>query len=168
MAATKECPSCATEVPDSAQRCKVCFHDFTEIPPPKSSPLVLLGAIAIVVVMAIAALGYVLMLPVGPPMIHVDPEHESIVYVTTYRSGREVEELSWAQIGKLEHVITRNGEFQVLAVDLDGKRWTVKESATTPIRGDAEAFAELMNKPLEFVDNTTGFHQAAKQGAAQE
>ena len=162
MAATKECPSCGTEVPESANRCKVCFHDFTEIPPPKSSPLILLAAIALVVVMAVGALAYVMTLPVSST-IHLDPESESIIFVTKYRYGEETETLAWSRVGKLEHVVTRAGEFELLAVDLDGRRWVIESSNAGPIRGNAERYAEMLDKPLDFVDNTpAGFRSDAE------
>jgi len=36
---TKTCPSCNAEVPTAAERCKHCFHDFTEAPVKRANPL---------------------------------------------------------------------------------------------------------------------------------
>lgn len=154
MAATKECPSCGTEVPTAATRCKVCFHDFTEEPPPKSSPLILLAAFAIMVLIAAAALGYAVMLPLEKRIL-VDEGTESIVFVTKYRTGEQTDRLPWSRIGKLEHVVTSDGRFELVAVDLDGERHLIEESSQ-PLRGNAERYGELMGKPVDYIDHTRG------------
>jgi hypothetical protein len=152
---------CDAEVPAAVPRCKVCFHDFTEEPPPRSSPLILLGAFAVMLLIGVAALAYVVMLPLEKKVL-VDSATQSIVFVTQYRTGERTDRVDWARVGKLEHVTTANGRFEIIAVTLDGERHLIEQSSTTPLFGNAERYSQMMGRPLDAVDETRGFHRAAE------
>lgn len=156
---TKTCPSCDAEVPLAATRCKECFHDFTETPPKKAGPLVLLGAIAAMMVIG-AVTFYVIGLRPLDQRILVDQETESIVWTTTYRSGVETDRVYWKDVIKLEHVTSSAGTHEIVAVTVDGDRRTVEVSDEGSLRGTAEVYAQLMDKPLDLIDNTRGFHKS--------
>ena len=51
------------------------------------------------------------------------------------------------------------GNFQVIAIKLDGSVKVIQESVDRPLRSDAEHYAAVMEKPYENVDNTKGFHK---------
>jgi hypothetical protein len=154
MAATKDCPSCGTVVPAAATRCKNCFHDFTEVKSTNyAGPVLLLGAGAVIVLMILAALAFVAMQPVDRSVL-VDEQTQSVVFVTKYRTGDVTDRLPWASIGKIEHVM-EDGEFSVVAVTFDGDRYSLRESTTASLAGEAERYGELMGKPVEDVDHTT-------------
>ena len=153
MAATKECPSCGTEVPTIAPRCKVCFHDFNEAPPPRSmGPLVLLAAFTTMAVVAAVILAYVAIQPVDRAA-RINYDSQSIVFVTKYRTSQETLEVAWSRVTMVEHVTTSGGDYIVNAVLLDGSRMMLAEG-DAPLRVEAQDFADKMHKPLEAVDNT--------------
>lgn len=156
---TKTCPSCDSEVPLAAARCKECFHDFTEVPPKKAGPLVLLGAIAAMMVIG-ATTFYVIQLRPLDQRILVDGETSSVIWTTTYRTGIETERLYWKDVIKLEHVTSSAGSHEIVAVTIDGDRRTIETSEEGSLRGTAEHYAKLMDKPLDLIDNTRGFHKS--------
>ncbi|MBT3217837.1 MAG: hypothetical protein HN348_01990 [Proteobacteria bacterium] len=154
---TKECPSCHAEVPVEADRCKDCFHDFTEIPPKRSGgPLFLLGSFALMAVVGAAVLFYIVSIPVETKIL-VDEGTQSVVWTTKYRTRVSTDRLSWDQVGKLEYIISQTGGYSVVAVTLDGDRRVIRAD-TRPLKSDADQYSKLMEKPLEIVDNTRGFH----------
>ncbi len=154
----KDCPSCGAEVPTSATRCKECFHDFNAAPPKRSGgPIFLLAAFAAMAVVGSLVLWFVVSQPVEQ-LIHVDQESESIVWTSRYRSGIETDRLKWVDIAKIEYVIKQTGDFDVVAVTLTGERHII-QTDTGPLQSEAAQYAELMDKPLEIVDNTRGFHK---------
>lgn len=154
----KECPSCGTMVPTSASRCKECFHDFDE-PPAQSNggPIFLLGAVAAMAIVLAGVLWYVTSNPLEEKIL-VDEETHSVIWTRKYRSGVETERLHWRDIAKLEYVVRASGGYEVAAVDLDGDRFVIHE-APNPLKTEADHYAQMMEKPLDIVDNTRGFHK---------
>jgi len=155
---TKICPSCSVEVPAQAARCKECFHDFTEVKGRNGSPMMLLAAMAAMSVVGAFTFWWVSSRPIEERIL-VDQETQSIIWTRKYNDGVKTERLRFERIAKLEYQIDGSGDFTILAVTLDGERKTVMESDGTPIRSTAEQYAQLMEKPLEVVDNTRGFHK---------
>ena len=158
----KECPSCGVSVPDSAARCKDCFHDFLETPPKKSSPVALLAAMAGMAVIAAGVFWYVGTLPTEERIL-VDKATQSIVWTRQFRDTVETERLDWNKVAKLEYLIASGGRYAISAITLGGDRKLVQESRGEPIRVTAEQYARLMDKPLEIVDETTGFHKMSDE-----
>ncbi|MCO4744376.1 MAG: hypothetical protein KC912_06280 [Proteobacteria bacterium] len=156
---TKTCPSCQAEVPLAAARCKECFHDFNEIAPKKAGPLVLLGALAAMAVIG-ATTFYVISLRPLDERILVDEQTQSVVWTTTYRSGPQTVRLKWTDIIKLEHVTSSSGTHEIVAVSIEGERHVIEESEQGSLRGNAEHYARMMDKPLDLIDNTRGFHKS--------
>ena len=154
------CPSCGTDAPAVAHTCKECFHDFDadrSAQPKGSSPLVLLVAIAGIALVVAGAVYTASQRPVDARVL-VDDTSQSVKWVTLYEGGRrEVDNLLFSDIAKLQHVTTSNGNQQVVAVTLDGDRKIIDANPNASLRNTAETYAELMDKPLEFVDETTGF-----------
>ena len=154
----KDCPSCGAEVPQSAARCKECFHDFNAEPPKRTGgPIFLLAAVAAMAVVGSITLWFVVSQPVEQ-LIHVDQESESIVWTSRYRGGTETDRLKWLDIAKIEYVIKQSGDFDVIAVTLTGDRKVI-QTDTAPLQSEASQYATLMDKPLDVVDNTRGFHK---------
>ena len=158
---TKECPSCGTDVPVSATRCKTCFHDFTEDEEIKrsgmSGPLALLGAFAAMAVVGALTFWMISSQPLDQ-RIFVDGDTQSVVWTTKYRTGVETERLAFNDVVKLEYVMRANGGFAVQAVTVQGDRKVIHEDER-PLRTEATRYAKLMDKDLEEVDNTRGFHK---------
>lgn len=157
MAATKDCPSCGAIVPSAADRCKDCFYDFTETPKRNNGPLLLLGALAAVAVLGALLFWQVSSMPTAKNIL-VDAETRSVVFTTKYADRVETDRLPWDQIASLEYV-NNGSSFEVVAVTLSGDRWTIMESENRPIAGDAEHYAQMMDKPLTKKDTTKGFHK---------
>ncbi len=163
MAAMKECPSCGAEVPAAANRCKECFHDFTET---KKRSFGLIGVLAGFTAMAILGAGtfwYVANTPINTSIL-VSEETHTIDFIKQYRSGAETESVAWDEIGKLEHIIRANGDFEIVAVKKSGERVLVEKSLDRPLISKAEYYSKLMEKPLEEIDNTTGFKNVRALG----
>ena len=159
---TKTCPSCQAEVPSAAGRCKECFHDFTEVQTTKSGPMVLLAALAAMAVIGGGAAYMIAQKPLDQRIL-VDEETQSVVWTTTYRSGPETIRVKWADILKLEHVTSSAGTHEIVAVSLGGDRHVIESSDEGSLRGNAEHYAKMMDKPLDLVDNTRGFHKSGTQ-----
>lgn len=154
----KDCPSCGTTVPESASRCKDCFHDFDEEPPRRSGgPIFLLAALAAMAVVGAFTLWWVASAPIEQRIL-VDQESASVVWTRKYRNSVETDRLPFDQIVKLEYVIKASGGFEVTAVTLSGERKVISEDVH-PLKKTADQYAALMDKPLEQVDNTRGFHK---------
>ncbi len=155
----KECPSCGMDVPVSANRCKECFHDFNEAPPKRSwaGPLMLLASLAGMAVVGALTLLFIVSAPVEERIL-VDEDTQSVVWTRKFRTGIETDRLKFADIDKLEYVIQSSGGFEIVALTSGGDRKVIQEGRR-PLRSEAAQYSELMNKPLEEVDETRGFHK---------
>lgn len=155
----KECPSCGTMVPVSASRCKDCFHDFAEAPPRRSvaGPLIMLASFAAMAVVGALTFWWIASSPIEEKIL-VDGESQSVVWTRKYRSGVETDRLAFTDIARIEYVTKASGGFEVVAVTHTGDRKLISEDVR-PIKSTADQYAQLMEKPLEEVDLTRGFHQ---------
>ncbi len=156
---TKECPSCGADVPVSATRCKECFHDFSEQPRRMSwaGPIMLLASVAAMAVVGTITLAVIVSQPVEERIL-VDEDTRSVVWTRKFRTGVETDRLMFDDVIKLEYVIKANGNFEVVAVSVDGDRKVIQEDRR-PLKSEATRYSQLMEKPLEEVDNTSGFHK---------
>ncbi len=159
----KDCPSCGETVPRSANLCKHCFHDFTEegVPTRSGGPIFLLGAVATMAVLGALTFGYVASQPIEERIL-VDQDTRSVVWTRQFRSGIETERLPWDQIASLEYVIRSNGDFEIAAVASGGERHVI-QADTSPLKSEAEKYAQLMKKELTEVDQTRGFHKMGQE-----
>jgi len=155
----KTCPSCGSDVPEAATRCKQCFHDFTE-PAVKQSkrvgPVAVLASFAAMAVVGSLLLFYVVSRPVEERVL-VDEDTRSVVWTRKFRTTVETDRLMFDEIAKLEYVRTSDGGFEIVAVATDGTRHVIQQDEEHDLRGEANAYARLMDKPLAEVDNTTHF-----------
>ncbi len=158
---TKDCPSCGAVVPAAATRCKECFHDFTEDDltqrSSSSGMLLILGTIAAMVLVGAATLWFITSNPLEERIL-VDEETQSVVWTRQYRTGPQTDRLRFSEIMKLEYVLKANGDFEVAALTSTGDRKII-QSGSRPLRTEANQYAKMMDKPLEEIDNTTGFHK---------
>lgn len=157
MAAMKECPSCHTEVPTSAKRCKECFHDFDEVPVGRSwaGPVALLVSLAGMVMVALLTLVWIVMQPQDQHTF-VDQGTQSIVWTRTYVTGTTTDRLDFKDVARLEYVQYASGTYEIAAVTVNGDRKVIQDGES-PLKGDAEKYAKLMDKQLTEIDNTRGF-----------
>ncbi len=156
---TKDCPSCGEEVPTVAYRCKHCFHDFDA---PKTSgswagPIALLVSFAAMAVVGAVTLFVIVSRPIEERIL-VDQDTRSVIWTTQYRTGITTDRLMWSDILKLEYVTQSSGTFAIKALTTDGSRRTIHEGPS-PLTSEANQYAQLMDKELVIVDETTGFHK---------
>ena len=154
----KICPSCGSECPESATRCKQCFHDFTveiDTRSKRVGPLAVLASFAAMAIVGSLILYFVVSRPVEERVL-VDQDTQSVVWTRKFRNTIETERLRFDQIAKLEYVRTSTGTFEIVAVDLEGERHVIQEDEKD-LRGEAGHYAKLMGKPFAEVDNTTSF-----------
>jgi hypothetical protein len=152
----KDCPACGASVPKSANRCKDCFHDFDEdVGKRKDGPIFLLGAFAIMAIIGAGVLWYVAGNPVEERIL-VDEQTRSIIWTRVYNGNRlETERLMWTDVAKLEYVVLSAG-YEINAVAMAGERHIIQESPTS-LKSEADRYSQMMEKPLDIVDNTRGF-----------
>ena len=159
---TKECPSCGAEVPKSAFRCKHCFHDLDEDQNGGSSmvwagPIALLVSFAAMAVVGAITLAVIVSRPLEERIL-VDQDTRSVIWTTQYRTGITTDRLMWSDITRLEYVTRSNGTFCVRAVTTDGSQRVIHEGLG-PLTSEANQYAQLMDKDLAVIDETTGFHK---------
>jgi ribosomal protein L40E len=153
----KICPNCNAEVPDVANLCKHCFHDFNLPPPKKNSPFwsLLIGAFG-------TALFGAILYTVVPSRVMVsnvtlDPETESFIFTTTYSDKRiSAERVRFKDISAIE--LNRNASpkhYQIDLITIAGKHHTYAQS-DTPLEGDAQRLADTSKRPLVIKDDGTG------------
>ena len=155
----KICPSCGSEVPEAATRCKQCFHDFslpTATRAKRTGPIAVLASVAAMAVVGALILMYVVSRPVEERVL-VDQDTRSVVWTRKFRGSIETDRLRFDEITKLEYVRTADGGFEIAAIATDGTRHVIQEDPENDLRGEATAYAKLMDKPLAEVDNTTRF-----------
>jgi hypothetical protein len=151
----KTCPSCGTDVPSAAARCKECFHDFTAVKKRSAAPVLFLGLLATMAIIGALTLGIIVSWPTDQKIL-VEEESHSIVFIRKYRTGERTERIPFSEIAALEHVIEQNGEYKSVALRMDGSRIMLSKSKKS-LKGDTERNARVMDKPWTEVDNTTGF-----------
>lgn len=157
----KECPSCGASVPKSAERCKECFHDFSEVASRSNGgPIFLMGAAAAMAVIAAGTFWWVTSSPIEEKIL-VDEETRSIVWTRRYRRGVETEKVNWDEVTRLEYVLKSNNTYEIVAVDRQGERHIIQEDAG-PLKSEADRYSQMMEKDLDIVDNTRGFHKLDK------
>lgn len=112
----KSCPSCGEDVPESAFRCKHCWHDFEE---EQSSSiavpvLALCSAFAFLSVALAVVLGVMTTFP-SDQRVTVSQETQAIVFTSQYSWGLSTDTLRFADIDELHHVVTNSGRYQIVA-----------------------------------------------------
>jgi hypothetical protein len=153
----KTCPSCGAEVPAAANRCKECFHDFTEVPPRSSSPVALLVALAAMAIVGSLTFWYLTGMPTDQRIL-VDEGSRTVQWVKQFQDGTlDSERISFDDIGKLEYVVTSSGDFEIVAITLSGERKLIQQDKDKPLELQAERYARVMGKTLDKVDNSFGF-----------
>lgn len=154
---TKICPSCGAEVPSAANRCKECFHDFSEAPTRRSGPVALLFSLAAMAVVGSVTFWYLTGQPTDQRIL-VDEGSQTVQWIKQFQDGTlQSEKISFAEIGKLEYVVTSGGDFEIVGITLTGERKVIQQSRDKPLELEAERYARVMGKTLDKVDNTFGF-----------
>ena len=157
MEATKACPSCGTLAPESARRCKECFHDFTQ--QPRSYSRFVLPALAGLLFMAAVAAGVTTWITSYPTdqRVLVDDTTHTIQWVRTWQDGRiETDRLSFDQVGKLQYINGGPTGFQIVAITTTGEHKILESSPRKPLMGNAQRYAKVLGKPLEVIGEVGG------------
>lgn len=152
---SKTCPTCGTEVPVVANRCKSCFHDFRAAPKKASA---LWPALIALGIMGAAGGGTMYWLAQQPTdqRIHVDGPNQVVQWITQFQDGRlETDQISFDQIAKLEYTVTRMGEHEIAAITVDGRRKILASDPDRALELQAQSYADLIKKPLEVKDETS-------------
>ena len=145
---TKVCPNCGAEVPQVANLCKHCFHDFKAVVAKRKSPLysILLLALGCAIVSAIA-FGY-MQEQSKTFKISVDKETESIVFTTRYATRTEADRVLFKDVASIEYVRnTRPRPFEVAILTTKGDRYVYKQG-DDPLDFEAKQLAELTGRPF--------------------
>ncbi|MFZ5478139.1 MAG: hypothetical protein ACOZNI_15335 [Myxococcota bacterium] len=145
---SKVCPNCNAEVPQIANLCKHCFHDFNMVVPKKKSPLftILFLAFGCAIVSAMA-FGYIHSQN-RTFKISVDQETESIVFTTKYADRTEADRVFFKDITNVEYAKnTQPRPFEIAIVTTKGARY-VYQQGDDPLDFQAQQLAELLDKPL--------------------
>ncbi len=144
---TKVCPNCGTEVPQIANLCKSCFHDFKAIPKTTKSPLfpIVLLALGCAIVSAVA-FGY--MQDQNKTFkISIDKETQSIVFTTRYATRTEADRVYFKDVASVEYVSnTRPRPFEVDVLTVAGKRYVFKQG-DEPLDLQAHQLADEIGRP---------------------
>lgn len=135
---TKTCPSCHTEIPELAYRCKQCFHDFDTKKKSSGSPFMVL--LKLVAAMAVVA-SIVFWKTAGNPSeiyVNVDERTQSITGTQMSASGLQTQQINFSEISQLEHRTLPNGEHVVVVKTHSGEElpfpimsYSATEIATT-------------------------------------
>ena len=153
---SKICPNCNAEVPEIANLCKHCFHDFHTVAPKKKTALwtVLRQAFGTANVSAMA-FSYV----AGQhrmQKISVDRETKSIVFTTTWADRTEAERVLWKDVASVEYIRnTKPRPFQVDVVTTSGERY-VYSSSNEPLDYEARSLGEMVGKAVVEKDEFKG------------
>jgi hypothetical protein len=160
----KTCESCGASVPDSANLCKHCFHDFDEQGPkaPSNASTLILGALAAMSVVAALTITVVTGYPLDEEIL-VKQDTRSIVFAKLYRSGKETEVIKWDDIVRLEYVVSSGGSHEIRAVTTSGES-TPFHTSKGSLKNEAQRYKKLMDKPLTMVDNSPGSHLKSRNG----
>ncbi len=111
---TKTCPSCHTEIPEQAYRCKQCFHDFDTVKPSSAAPFMVLLKLA--AAMAVVA-SIVFWQTAGNPSevyVNVDERTQSITGTQMSAAGLQTQQIAFSEISQLEHRTMPNGDHVVI------------------------------------------------------
>ncbi len=154
---TKTCPSCGAELPEAANICKHCFHDFNEVVEKKTNPLViLLGFLVAMAVVGAAAFAHLYYTNAAERIV-VDAETQSIVVTRTTAAKTTTDRIDFDDVVKIEHVMGGDkAMFEIVAVTSEGERVIIKTSEA-PLKGHAEHIAAVVDKPLEEIRNIKTF-----------
>jgi len=153
---TKICPNCNAEVPQIANLCRHCFHDFHVVAPKRKSPwwtLLFLG----VGTSLVASLAFNYMYgQFRTQNISIDKETESIVFTTKTPDNIDAQRVFWKDVASVEYVRnTRPMTFMVYVVTSRGERH-VYAGGNDPIDFKARELAELIGKPVVEIDEYDG------------
>lgn len=159
---TKTCPSCGADVPRVAKRCRECFHDLRDKSSGSASGgssamnglLILVGALGIMSVLAAVALGTIVSFPLDAK-IQVNKESQYVIITRQYVSGIKSERVAFSDIVAVKHVIASAGVFKIVAIQSSGSELVIAQ-ADRSLKGDAEKYAEVMDKPFTEDDRTGG------------
>lgn len=111
---TKTCPSCHTEIPQQAYRCKQCFHDFDTKVAPSGSPFMVL--LKLVAAMAVVASVVFWQTAGVPSEIQVSVDQRTQTIRVSEMSGGELRTntIRFSEISQLEHRSLDGGQFVVV------------------------------------------------------
>lgn len=148
----KLCPNCNADVPEVANLCKHCFHDFRAAPPKKRSPfwtLVWLGVGTSLV--SAAAFAYI-QAQQRTFKISIDQETESIVFTEMTVDGPKSDRVAWRDIAQVEYrKNTRPRPFEVAVITASGDRF-VYASSHDMLNVQARSLGEQVGRPVVTVD----------------
>ena len=144
---TKVCPNCGAEVPQIANLCKSCFHDFKAVVKKSRSPLfpIVLLALGCAIVSAVA-FGY--MQDQNKTFkISIDRETQSIVFTTKYPTRTEADRVYFKDVASVEYVYnTRPRPFEVAILTTKGDRYVYKQG-DDPLDYQAHQLSDLIGRP---------------------
>ncbi|MFK7927386.1 MAG: hypothetical protein AB8H79_04310 [Myxococcota bacterium] len=161
----KTCPSCGTDVPSVAKRCRECFHDFSE-PIKKgvgNGPLIFLGFLAVMSVVGAATLFTITQFKLNQ-YTQVNQDSQFIVTVSEYVTGVSTERVPFSDVSAVQHVVGGKGSYELRVLKGDGSSMLIKTSPKS-LKGEAEQYARIMDKPFTEVDNSVSWTDKPAEGS---
>lgn len=153
---TKTCPSCGTEVPAVATRCRHCFHDFAEDAKRASTggPLLLLAAVAGMALLGAGTFWWLSQSPTDTRIL-VDGTTRTVQWVEQFQDGRlETDRVSFDDIRRIELHVAHNGDNEIIVHTASGEAKVVESHRSTNLTLKAEEYARMMGLTLEVRNDT--------------
>ena len=162
---TKNCPSCAEEVPVDAARCKHCFHNFNEEVVEKKSPLMgLLVLLLAMFVVGMGAFGYIYYFNEAEKIV-IDEETQSVVITRVSASKTTTDRIKFADIVKVEHIMGgESATFETLVILTSGERVVLNQSSEGTLK--AEVRGEVVTEDRVLVLRHIHVRYRLEAGAA--
>lgn len=151
----KNCPSCGTEVPATANTCKTCFHDFKSTAPQKSSsPVLILVAVAAVVLIAAGALWSKTQVELGSRVL-IDSTSNSVQMIREFSDGKtETAAVPFDQIASIEFVEDLP-DGTIFLVTTAGEHVKLAHGDPRDLKLKARDWAAAVGKPLTTKDESS-------------
>lgn len=144
---TKVCPNCGTEVPQIANLCKSCFHDFKAPVAKGKSPLFPIVLLALGCALVSAAAFAYIQDQNKTFKISIDKETQSMVFTTRYATRTEADRVYFKDIASVEYISnTRPRPFEVDVLTTKGDRYVFKQG-DQPLDRDARQLSEVVGRP---------------------
>ena len=162
---TKTCPECGTEVPEVANRCKECFHDFSHVPQSKalSNITFLLSLLAIMSLIGTATLWYVRD-SAEVVNITIDAETSSIIFAKTLADQQsKTQRIRFEDIAQIEYITGGNiATYVIEIITISGDRLLYAKSNDAPLLKTANHINLVTKRPLKEIQKARGFESLNK------
>lgn len=144
----KNCPNCGAEVPEIANLCKHCFHDFNVVIPKRKSPLLTIVTLAASTAIVAAFAFQYIHAQSKTTQVQVNKETGQITFITKYADHTESDMVAFKDVSAVEYVMNaRPRPFEVALLTTRGERH-VYQQGDDPLDFQARQLGEFLDKPV--------------------